>query len=103
MSKKNRYRQSCPTPSRLNWMFTFAIKPVEVTRSKKNKMHLFAAYDLIRHCAAKDARVQKIKVSENQNQNGIYCQVGLHLIGILSGVKVHTVNIKKHTNTKYYT
>jgi len=42
---------------------------------------------------------------QNQNQNGIYCQVGLHLLGIFSGVKVHTVNIK-HKNiehNKYYT
>ena len=35
--------------------------------------------------------------NQNQNQNGIYCQVGLHLLGIFSGVKVHTVNIK-HKN-----
>src|SRR4029434_3811924 len=40
---------------------------------------------------------------QNQNQNDIYCQIGLHLPGICSGVKVHTVNIKTYKHSKYYT
>ena len=29
---------------------------------------------------------QSLKYTQNQNQNSIYCQVGLHLPGICSGV-----------------